>query len=774
MKRSGTGSARQSASRTSAPGRAPPAARRVAVWVAAAFAAQNAAAQEAATSDAAMLEEIIVTARKTSENIQDTPVAVTALTAAALEERAVVNISEIAAYTPSLRFDPVAAISGSSNSATVFIRGVGQTDFNLTIDPGVGIYLDGVYISRSVGALLDTADVERIEVLRGPQGTLFGKNTIGGAIAITSRRPADELSFDAELATGSLDRADLRLTADVPLSDAWRVHVAGAMFKRDGYVDRLWDGDDSSDRDNFTGRLVSEWTPAPDVTLTLAFDGTRAREATVGATALRIYEVNPSPATIPVHFPTISNLLLNGASCAPPNPDRLSNPACYNEQWLTGDPYKTWAAGSNRSDSDVWGAAFTVELPLGPMRFKSISAYRELDTEFDLDTDISPVALVNTANDYTQEQVSQEFQLTGDAGDRLRWLLGLYYLGEEGTDVNSLTTVLTSFRSGGTVDNDSYAAFGQLVWRLADRTSLTLGGRFTSETKRFSPDQVILSTLPVPLPFAPGDRVLPLGEVSAESDEFTPSVSLDFKPTDSIMTYVSYAKGFKSGGFTQRIFPPEPETPSFEPEFVETWEAGLKTELLERRLRWNSAVFYSDYTDQQVIVIDGFAPKVRNAGDSRIWGVESEFEAVAGSRLRVNGSLSYLNAEYTSIDPRATPVNIDSMLVNTPEWMGSLGLTGVLWVNGSGELSTRWDWFASSELAKDSENTPELIQGSYDTLNGSVTYARADGRWALTAGGTNLTDEDYLVSGNYNPAIGAVYGVYGRPREWYVRLTLDF
>ena len=315
---------------------------RGAVCAAVLLAVDPVSAQDAALGDSSALEQIIVTARRTEENIQDTPVAVTALSSAALEERAVENISEIAPYVPSLRFDPAAAISGSSNSATVFIRGVGQTDFNLTIDPGVGIYLDGVYISRSVGALLDTADVERIEVLRGPQGTLFGKNTIGGAIAITSRRPADRPEFGAEVATGSLDRADVRLTASAPLTDTWRAHFTGAMFTRDGYVDRLWDGEESSDRDSLSGRLVSESTPSTDVTLTLALDGSRAREATVGATALRIHEVNPSPATIPVHFPTISNLLLNGAQCAPPNPNRLSDPACYNEQWLTGDPRETF------------------------------------------------------------------------------------------------------------------------------------------------------------------------------------------------------------------------------------------------------------------------------------------------------------------------------------------------------------------------------------------------------------------------------------------------
>jgi iron complex outermembrane receptor protein len=559
------------------------------------------------------------------------------------------------------------------------------------------------------------------------------------------------------------------------VSDTLRFRITGAQLTRDGYVERLFDGRNSSDRDQLLGRLVTEWTPASDETLTLALDGTRAREATVGATPLRIYEVNPAPDLIPVHFATINNLLLNGASCSPPDPARFDNPACYNSQWVTGDPRRTWAAGTNRSDSDIRGAAFTAEAPLGRVAFKSISSYRKLDSVFDLDSDISPVHIVNTANDYSQKQFSQEFQFSGEGpDDRLRWLFGLYYLNETGTDVNVLTTVLTTFRSGGKVDNESYAAFGQLVYDITPLTSLTFGGRFTSETKRFSPDQVILSTLPVPLPFAPGDRVLPLGEVEAEADEFTPSVSFAFQPRDAILTYLSYAKGFKSGGFTQRIFPPEPETPGFRPEFVESYEAGLKAELFERRLRWNSAVFYSDYSDQQVIVLDGFAPKVRNAGEARIWGVETEVEAVPSRRLHLNGLVSYLNARYTDIDPRAAPVNLDSKLVNTPEWMISAGLTTLLWSGNAGELSMRWDWYYSSELAKDAENTPELMQKPYNTLGGSLTYASAGESWAVSVGGTNLTDEDYLVTGNYNPAIGSVYGVYNRPREWYARVKLDF
>ncbi len=757
---------------------------------------------DAATEGSAALEDIVVTARRREENLQNTPVAVTAVTAAMIEERGISNISEIAASTPSLRFDSGAAISGSSNTATVFIRGIGQTDFNLTIDPGVGIYLDGVFISRSVGALIETTDVERIEVLRGPQGTLFGKNTIGGAVSITSRQPDDELRFTGEITGGSFNRFDARASINIPLAEGFSILATGATINRDGNVRRLIDGDRAGNRNQLFGRLVARAELNPDWTVTAAFDITRVRENTIGTTALRIFEQNPSPATIGVHFATVWNQAIFGAQCAPNIASRLTNPNCFNQQYVTGDPDTTFADGNNRSDSDTLGASLTIEGQIGSVGVKSITAYRDLNSIFELDPDNSPLPITTTANDYSQNQFSQEFQFSGSLfNDRLNYLVGLYYLRERGNDINRLSAVVADFTSGGRVENQSYAAFAQLGFEVTDRLSITLGGRFTSEQKNFLPDQFIsadrtpggqllflsrcfVATVPTippnpgcvadPLLNPNGNRILPFVEVSRSFDEFTPAITVDFQASDDVLAYATFSRGFKSGGFTQRIFPPIPATPSFDPEFVTSYEVGIKTELFDRRVRWNSAIFYNDYSDLQIIVAEGFAPVVRNAGSARIWGVESEVQAVVSPWLRVDGSVSYLNARYQQVSPAAFPVTTASRLVNTPEWQFALGATATLYRGDSFEVRARGDVSHSSSLAKDAENTPELIQGAYTLLSASVTVAEPDDAWAVSLGVTNLGDERYLVTGNYNPSVGTVYGVFNRPREWYARVRFSF
>jgi iron complex outermembrane recepter protein len=748
------------------------------------------------------LQDIVVTARRREENLQETPIAVTAVTADAIAERGISNLSEIAASTPSLRFDSGAAISGSSNTATVFIRGIGQTDFNLTIDPGVGIYLDGVFISRSVGALIETTDVERIEVLRGPQGTLFGKNTIGGAVSITSRQPNDERSMSGDFTIGSFNRIDARASINVPVADGFSILATAATINRDGNVRRLVDGDRAGNRNQLFGRIVARAELSPDWTVKGAFDITQVRESTIGATALRIYEENPSPATIGVHFPTIWNQQIFAAQCAPTVASRLTNPNCFNQQYVTGDPDATFVSGKNRSDSDTYGLSLTVEGQIGSIGVKSITAYRNLESIFELDTDASPIPITTTANDYSQNQFSQELQFSGNLfGDRVSYLFGLYYLRERGNDVNTLSAVAADFQSGGRVENQSYAAFSQIGIDITDRLNLTLGGRYTSERKNFLPDQFLIadrtpgeqlkflsrcfiSRTPV-VPPGPGcaidpvlnpngNRILPFIEVSRRFNEFTPAVTLDFQANDDVLAYLTYSRGFKSGGFTQRIFPPIPETPSFAPEFATTYEFGVKAELFNRRVRWNSAVFYNDYSDLQIIVTEGLAPTVRNAGAARIWGVESEFQAVLASWLRFDGSLSYLNAKYKKVSPLALPVTIASRLVNTPEWQSSLGATATVFTNDSLEVRLRGDLSYSSSLAKDAENTRELIQRAYTLLGSNLTFARPDDALAFSVGVTNLTDERYLVTGNYNPSIGTVYGVFNRPREFYARLRFSF
>jgi iron complex outermembrane receptor protein len=727
------------------------------------------------------LEEVVISARKRAENLQDTPISVTAFSAEALLARQVTTIADIDKFTPNLILDSATSLAGSSSTITAFIRGVGQTDFNLTIDPGVGLYLDGVYVSRSVGALLDTADLERVEVLRGPQGTLFGKNTIGGAIVLTSKRPGDEFEATLEGTLGDFDRRDARAMINAPLGERAALRFSASRQEREGYVRRTFDGDKMGDRDALAGRLALELRPTDDVRISLALDGTRNREASKPTTLL---EVNPL-----ADFAAFWNFAVNGATCFTPPaglpiPDA---PACFNDQWITGDAFTTVGGGPNYSDLDLWGIGATIEWVLPAATFKSISSYRDLQSAFYQDYDNSPLPIGETSNDYTQDQWSQEFQLSGvAASDRLTWLLGLYYLKETGRDENNLVFSIADFLSGGDVDNDSYAAFAQFTWQISDRLRMTPGLRYTRETKRFLPDQFIindntggsllaLSQLFIPTGNPNGNLILPRVEESTKASELTPALSFDYRIAPDVLGYVSYAEGFKSGGFTQRVFPPEPVVPSFGPEFVKSYEIGLKTELFDRRLRLNTAVFYTDYTGLQIVVNEGVAPKVRNAGEATIRGLEVDLEAALHERVRLYGGAGYTDAEYDDVDPNAVGITAENDFPNVPEWNGTLGVSADLMRSDAGTLSARVDWSYRGAHFKDAVNSPQIRQGAYSLVNASVTYGAADDRWALVLGGTNLTDETYLVTGYQDlPVIGVATGTYARPREWFVGARYRF
>jgi iron complex outermembrane receptor protein len=742
----------------------------------------------------ARLDEIVVTARKREEDLQETPVSVTAFSAAAIEARHAVNVAEVATYAPNVSFDTASAISGSSNSATVFIRGIGQTDFNLTIDPGVGLYLDGVYISRAVGALLETADVAQVQILRGPQGTLFGKNTIGGAVVITSQAPGRDPDFTVQATTGRYGRFDLRSMVNVPVTEEFRIRASGNLQTRSGYGSRLSDGQRTGDKDSLSGRLVAEMGLTQSLRGTLAIDVTRAREQAPPIKLLAVDEFG--------FFPFLhNNFIAGGLGCdqfpggiptPTPTPTPTSNPDCYNSQWLTDSPYTNYNSGPNESDLDVWGASLTMDWSGSWGKLKSITAYRDLESSFALESDGSPILIINSQNEYSQSQFSQEFQFTGSAlDDRLKWLVGLYYLNEKGEDVNSLApgAPFISFISGGKVENDSYAISSQISYSLADALTLTLGGRYTDEEKRFLPDQYIAFINPAiagfmaglaPIftdvngnggPLEAGDRLLPYAWSSTVAREFTPAVTLDFRANDDLLLYASYSKGFKSGGFTQRVFPPLTGIPSFRPEYVESYETGFKSEWLGSRLRLNGAAYYADYSDQQVLVTVFVAPTVQNAGKARSQGFELELEAVPAAWLQLNGGVGYTDASYKSISAAAAPVTADSLLPNSPKWTANAGATTRVLRTDFGSLSLRADWTYKGSHFKDAVNTPELRQKGVGLLNASATFELGNGHGAFSIGASNLTNEKPLVTGYADlGGAGNIYGIFARPREWFMQV----
>ena len=753
--------------------------------------ADQPASTEAVAAPVEGLEEIVVTARRVNENLQRSPVAITAFTATGLRERAIDTVADIGKFTPSLSFDKAAAASGSSNSVTVFLRGIGQTDFNLTVDPGVGIYLDGVYISRSVGALLETRDVQNIQVLRGPQGTLFGKNTIGGAVLVTSRRPDKELGGQVEVTTGRYNRLDAYGRINLPVSDNFRFYLSGLALTRDGYVSRLSDGGRKGNQNSYSGRFVGELDATPNLNFLLSADYTQTREQAVATTLVAVNEGGI--------FPIFNNIFLNAPGCLPPSP--ANNPACYNSQWLTGNPYTTNESGPNRSSSDVWGVSLNTKLDLGVVTLKSITAYRKLTSAFAVDIDQSPLDIQRTANDYRQNQFSQELQLQGNAFDKkVNYTLGLFYLHEGGRDINSLFTAPTDFTSGGIVRNDSFAAFAQIIAHPLPRLGITLGGRYTHEDKRFSPRQVVTRVNPAaqaplpptfpnpffltnpvttiqsgsPQPLRVGDILLPPAEQTTKANEFTPSVTLDYQLSEQVLAYATFSRGFKSGGFTQRVFPPEFVTPSFNPEFARVFEFGVKSELFDRRLRLNLAAFDTKYTDLQIVVAEGFAPKVRNAGKATIRGFEAEAEAKLATWLGATGSLSYLDAHYDTVDARALPVTVASKLANTPEWTSSMGVSVTPDSGAAGRLVIQGDWSYRSATFKDAINSPSLRQPGFSVFNASANFYATRGI-TVTGGVTNLSDKRYIVSGYADlNFIGAAYAVYARPREWYMKIGYAF
>lgn len=771
------------------------------------------------------LDDIVVTARKREEDAQETPIAITAMSGAMIEDRQIANVAQVASYAPNVNIQPVGNISGSSASLTAFIRGVGQTDFNITVDPGVGIYVDGVYVARSVGGLLDMADIGSVQILRGPQGTLFGKNTIGGAIIVNSQQPTNEFELKLEAATGRFNRADFKGIVNIPISDTLAMRAVASYETRDGYQRRLFDGGRQGDKDSFSARVAFKWEPSDVFTATLAGDVNIRREAQAAISLienrdspdlLQIVDINGRQVAFPSSNFGFNKLGLGAGQCgAPGQLAPVGNPNCVSSRWVTGDIDTTWAGGPNRSDFDLWGTNLTLEYDLGNVTLKSISAYRDQKSVIEYDFDATPHEVLQLTNNIKLWQASQELQVIGSVlDDRLKFTLGAYYLKEKGEDIEPLRFGFANFFSGGTIDNDSYAAYAQATFEVTDRLSITPGIRYTDEVKRFDPSAQVITRdytagvipgfpdgvfiqysrclvgravpqlLPngfpdpacVPTAVNPGgNHILPAVEVSAKAKEWTPAVSANYQFNDDIMGYASYSKGFKNGGFSQRIFPGEQETPSFRPEFVTSYEVGLKTELFDRRLRLNLALFQSDYSDIQIVVNEGIAPKVRNGGEGRIKGFEIEGQAAPVDWLRIDYGLGYLDAQYRSVDPTAFPVNVNSKFAFVPEWTSTVAANVTAFDNDNGKLMIRGDWYYQSGSFKDAVNSPQLFQPAYSVFGASASYKMPNDHLTVTAGVTNLTDKRYIQGGYVDLNVGGVAeATYSRPREWFLKIAYQY
>ena len=780
---------------------------------------QIALAQEQRESGASdILEELVVTARRREEGLQNAPIAISAYTGETLEYRGVTKLDEITRFVPNLTIENNPSFGGASNSAAIYIRGIGQKEFLPTSEPGVGLYVDGVYIARSVGAILDLIDIERLEVLRGPQGTLFGRNTIGGAINITTvtPEPGDEFGGEIGAAYGTDDRINLRGALNIPMGDTLAARVSVASFQQDGYVDRS-DGIDLGDDDTITGRLAVAWRPSDRLSLDFRLDATRDKEngpamELLGIDFTDLSQLNGLVAAVPPPMAFVHNITTAavgpGQPCAATDAagngitSNPNSPNCYDNRYV-GKDGKNDGTAPARSESDVLGLSADISYEINDnLTLRSITAWRDLDSEFARDGDHSPHRISQFQDTLEQTQFTQELQLLGTY-ERMNWIAGIYYFAEDGDNENTLDFTISNFRSGGGFDNKSMAAFAQLTYDFTDQLHLTVGGRYTDESKKFHPDQVIYQNyyagisqvLPPGHPLAAldapflqaGTRILPDLEKELEINEFTPMVNLSYDFADNIMAYATYSEGFKSGGFTQRVFPPvippftaPPGTPdidlipTYDPEFVDVYELGFKSTLLDGRMRFNGAIFHTDYDDLQVQVFDSVAPVTENIGSASIDGVELEMQTAPGDGWLVEASLSWLDAGYDEIGTDLTLIGSDNEFERVPEWASSVGVSKEFMLNEMGSLVVRVDWSYRDDTYNDAYNTEILKTDAYHLWDASVRWTNTQEDLSVILSGRNLGDEEFLVTGVYGTAFQSYEGIFDRGQQWLFEVRKNF
>ena len=739
---------------------------------------QQAVAQEDTGFDAGFtIEEILITARKRQESLQDAPLSVAAFTGESLEQRGFNDVSEISQLVPNLIFDIAPPISGNQSAAAVFIRGIGQLDFTINVDPGVGTYIDGVYVARSVGGVIDLLDLERVEILRGPQGTLFGRNTIGGAVQLITRAPEEEFGGYGSVTLGTDSRVDVLGVVNVPFSDTVRSKFSVLSRNRDGYVTD-GTGSDLGNDDSIATRFQLVWEPTDRLDFAFAFDATRDRENGAPNVALNLYSNTPIP--LRTNTAAQGEAALQGCTPAIFDTSRL----CFGPAWLTGDRNRTESTFPAKSENDIYGVSFTVnyEIPWGD--FKSITAYRDMDSQFQRDSDHSPFNVFATINDQEQDQFSQEFQLVGDSfQNTLHWVSGLYYFTEEATELTQVILPNANPASGtlirgifnNEVENSNWAVYGEATYDFTERLHLTLGARYTDETKEYITNQVFvpnatLTPVLVTLVDDPGS--------SSDFTETTSRATLSYDIGDQLMTYATYSEGFKSGGFNPRYLAPAPNLKAipFDPEYVTSYEVGFKFINDSNTLRVNGALFVNDYDDIQISTnpdFTGGATITQNAAQAEISGGELEFTFAPNAEWLFEGGLGYLNARYDQLDP-AVQFGTNNDFARIPEWSGNFAASYIYELGSGASIIPRLDVAYKSEMEGSAENNPDVFQDEYTVVNTNITYTDATDTWIVSLGVTNVTDEDYLISANSNRRLGYAEGVFAREREWFLKVKRNF
>lgn len=700
-----------------------------------------------------VLDNLVITARKREENLQDVPIAVTGIGSEELREEQITDLSEIAAKVPSFTFQ-----SQNSMESEMFIRGVGSVRLNgATSDPSIGTFLNEVYVGRRGAATPPIFDLARVEVLRGPQGTLFGKNIVGGAINLITAAPKDEFDAGGSISLGNYSSVLAEGFVTGPISENMSGRLAVYREAHDGYATNIINGQELEDKNAFAGRGSLLWDISDDITLSLIADYSQDRAGGPNRHAVD----DPNQAGFGFITPNI------------PEDPRVNV-----------SPYQQYA------DRDTAGLTGRLDWDFGPVALTYLSAvrYGEGDGRWTQAGAGSPPSLTDST--LTQHEMyqglTQELRLTSDPDNRFRWIVGGYFLNENVTRTSQNTAI--SFLPGGpggtrdSLDGDnifvghsgtkSYALFGEAEYDITDTLTLAVGGRYTTDEKELRSQAIVLDVgMPGDL-FSPAPLQSPYDVSVDESwSEFTPKIALNWQATEDALVYASYASGYKGGGWQGATANAIAASTAYNPENAATYEIGLKADWFENRLRTNLAAFYTDFSDLQVELLDdvNLTLVVANAADAVIQGFEFEVSGKPTDWLNLFASGSLLDTEYKDyIDPLRGIDYSGNELQRTPEYQFAVGGNVRQPLNDAIDFVAALNYSYQDQMFWGPDNTN--FEDGYGILNGRIGVEAADGKWKLSLWGKNMADELYRVS--IIPFVGDEVSVFGAPQTYGVRLSV--
>ncbi|MBD2858194.1 TonB-dependent receptor [Spongiibacter sp. KMU-158] len=701
-----------------------------------------------------VLEEVLVTAQKREQNLQETPISISAFDAQALKDQGIADIEDVSNYVPNVQ---IAESPGGSTGATIGIRGSVTVNPAITWEPTVGIYMDGVFIAKNVGGIFDVAELERIEILRGPQGTLYGKNTVGGAVNLVTRKPGDEFAGTVKIGGGNFGYTEGFVSIDSGvLAEQLRVNVAVSKKDRDGFYNNTSVDPQAADKfkelDSTAARLAAAYQLSEALEIYYTYD----------------WANKDNTPSFPQYEPAGSKT------------ERRKNGA------VNGVKY-------DKSENN--GHALHISYDMGDMMLKSITALREMSFDDSNDYDGSDFTGFHAERHVEHEQLSQEFQLVGSIGS-VDIVGGLFYFNEKAdidnpyfaygpanppTAPTATNNRINNFYGS---ESTSIAIFGQADWHITEQLTLSAGLRWTEEEK----DQYIEHVLAYSddaltgINLASDVTLLPYTTSNETWSNTTPSLIISYQLQEDVSVYAKAAQGWKSGGFNGEADTAAIAQTPYDEETVTSYELGMKARSFNQRLQSNIALFQNDIEDLQLSEFVGASgySQIQNAGQATIQGLEIEILAALAEGLNLNVNYGYLDAEYDEFISYGMDIKDSAKFPYTPEQKASVGLEYVRNLS-AGEFSARVDWSYTDDfdVYHDKDAAALTTVEAFEVVNARISLSeialgKGNTRLEMALWGKNLTDEEYRLNGIPFTQAGYAVNYYGDPRTYGVEASLSF